>query len=132
MNVEARCRQYIQIIEDRVHSVENQLITIEKVTHEIHGQLNSDRKTILKDEIAASHADIKNTVIVSLSHVVGDKVDGIKDNEERKLNIIVFGVDECAFNLNKKTREKKMTPGSKLKLIKMKLRPAYTARIFVR
>ena len=112
MNVEARCRQYIQIIEDRVHSVENQLITIEKVTHEIHGQLNSDRKTILKDEIAASHADIKNTVIVSLSHVVGDKVDGIKDNEERKLNIIVFGVDECAFNLNKKTREKKMTPGS--------------------
>ena len=56
-------------------------------------------KTILKDEITASHANIKNTVIVDLSQVVSDKVDNLKDNEERKLNIIVFGLEESASNL---------------------------------
>ena len=47
-------------------------------------------KTILEDEITASRADIKNTVIADLSRVVSDKVDNLKNNEERKLNIIVF------------------------------------------
>ena len=44
-------------------------------------------KTILENEITASCTDIKNTVIADLSRVVSDKVDNLKDNEERKLNI---------------------------------------------
>ena len=79
-------------------------------------------KTILEDEITASHADIKNTVITDLSRVVSDKVDNLTDNEERKLNIIVFGVVQSASNL-KKTRETRMTPRSSLKLAKMRLNP---------
>ena len=126
MDIEAKCRQYFQIIEDRVRLVENQLQNIdhivkEKVKHEVHRQLNSDMKTILEDEITASCADIKNTVIADLSRVVSDKVDNLKDNEERKLNIIVFGAEESASNL--KARETKMTPRSSLKLAKMRLRP---------
>ena len=106
--------------------VENQLQNIdhiikEKVKHEVHRQLNSDMKTIIEDEITASRANIKNTVIADLSQVVSDKVDNLKDNEERKLNIIVFGAEESASNL--KTRETKMTPRSSLKLAKMRLRP---------
>ena len=47
MDIESKCRQYFQIIEDRVRLVENQLQNIdhiikEKVKHEVHGQLNSD------------------------------------------------------------------------------------------
>ena len=103
MYIEARCHQYFQIIEDRIRSVENQLQNIDhiikEVKHEVHGQLNSDIKTILKDEITASCADIKNTAIADLSQVVSDKVDNLQDNEGRKLNIIVFGVDDCASNL---------------------------------
>ena len=102
MDIEAKCCQYFQIIEDRVRLVENQFKNIdhiikEKVKHEVHGQLNSDMKTILKDEITASRADIKNTVIADLSRVVSDKVDNLKGNEERKLNIIVFGAEESAI-----------------------------------
>ena len=62
-------------------------------------------KAILEDEITASRADIKNTVIADLSQVVSDKVDNLKDNEERKLNIIVFGVVESASNLKNKKNE---------------------------
>ena len=51
------------------------------------------------------HADIKNTVITDLSQVVSDKVDNPKDNEERKLNITVFGVEESASNLKNKRNE---------------------------
>ena len=110
MDIEAKCRQYFQIIEDRVRLVENQLqntdhIIEEKVKHEVHGQLNSDMKTILEDEITTSRADIKNTVIADLSRVVSDKVDNLKDNEERKLNIIVFGAEESASNLKNKRNE---------------------------
>ena len=79
MHIEARCRQYFQIIEDRVHSVENQLqnidyITKEKVKHEVHGQLISGMKSIIRDEIIASNADIKNTVIADLSQLVRDRL----------------------------------------------------------
>ena len=110
MDIEAKCRQYFQIIEDRVRLVENQLQNInhiikEKVKHEVHGQLNSDMKTILEDEITASHSDIKNTVIADLSRVASDKVDNLKDTEERKLNIIVFGAEESASNLKNKRNE---------------------------
>ena len=75
MDIEAKCLQYFQIIEDRIGSVENQQQNIdhiikEKVKHEVHGQFNSDMQTILKGEITASHADIKNTVITDLSQVV--------------------------------------------------------------
>ena len=58
-------------------------------------------KTILEDEITASRADIKKAVITDLSQVVSDKVDNHKDNEERKLNAIVFGSQESDFNLKK-------------------------------
>ena len=68
---------------------------------EAHGQLNSDMKTIFDDEITASHADTKNTVIADLSQVVSDKVDNHKDNEGHKLNIILIGVDKSASNLKK-------------------------------
>ena len=37
-----------------------------------------------------------------MSQVVSDKVDNLKDNEERKLNIIVFGVEESASSLKNK------------------------------
>ena len=40
----------------------------------------------------------KNTAIADLSQVVSDKVDNLQDNEERKLNIIVIGVEESASN----------------------------------
>ena len=108
--IEARCHQYFQIIEDRVRSVKKQLQNIdhiikEKVKHDAHWQLNSDIKTILEDEITASRADIKNTVIADMSRVVSDKVDNLKDNEERKLNIIVFGVEESTSNLKNKRNE---------------------------
>ena len=88
MDIEAKCCQYFQIIEDRVRSVGNQLQNIdhiikETVKHEVHGQLNSDIKTILEDEITATRADIKNTVIADMSQVVSDKVDNPNDNEER-------------------------------------------------
>ena len=48
--------KHFQMIEDRVRSVENQLQNIhhiikEKVKHEVHGQLNSDMKTILEDKL---------------------------------------------------------------------------------
>ena len=110
MDIEAKCRQYFQIIEYRVRVVENQLQNIdhiikENVKHEVHGQLNSDMKTILEDEITAPRADIKNTVIADLSRIISDKADNLKDNEERKLNIIVFGVEESASNLGKKRKE---------------------------
>ena len=110
MDIEAKCRQYFQIIEDRVRLVENQLQNIdhiikEKVKHEVHGQLSLDMKTILEDEITASRADIKNTVIADLSRVVRNKVDNLKDNEERKLTIIVLGVAESASNLKNKRSE---------------------------
>ena len=64
MDIGARCHQYIQINEDGIRSVKKQLQNIdhiikEKVKHEVHGQLNSDMKTILKDEITASHSDIQ-------------------------------------------------------------------------
>ena len=62
-------------------------------------------KTILKGEITASHADIKNTVMADLSQVVSDKVDNLKDNEERKLNVIVFDVVESESNLKNKRNE---------------------------
>ena len=62
-------------------------------------------KTILEDETTASRADIKNAVIADLSQVVSDKVDNLKDNEERKLNIIVLGVEESASNLKNKRNE---------------------------
>ena len=62
-------------------------------------------KTILKVEITASLADIENTVIADLSQVVCSKVDNLKDNEEHKLNIIVFGVEESASNLKNKRNE---------------------------
>ena len=42
-------------------------------------------KTILKCEITASCADIKNTVIADLSQVISDKADNLKYNEEHKL-----------------------------------------------
>ena len=111
MDIEAKCRQYFQIIEDRVRLVENQLQNIdhiikEKVKHEVHGQLSSDMKTILEDEITASRADIKNTVIAD-SRVVSDKVDNLNDNKERKLNIIVFGAEESASNLIKKQEKRR-------------------------
>ena len=77
------------------------------VKHEVHGQLNSDMKTILKDEIAASHADIKNTVMADFSYVVSDKVDNFRDNEEQKLIIIVLGVEECSSNLKKKQAKRR-------------------------
>ena len=98
IDIEAKCHQYFQIIEDRVCLVENQLqyidhIIKETVKHEVHGQLNSDMKTILEDEITASRAYIRNKVTADLSQVVSDKVDNVKDNEERKLNVIVFGVE---------------------------------------
>ena len=48
---------------------------------------------------------MKNTVIADLSQVVSDMVDNVKDNEERKLNIIVLGVEENASNLKKKRNE---------------------------
>ena len=110
MDIEARCRQYFQIIEDRVRLVENQLQNIdhiikEKVKHEVHRQLNSDMKTILEDEITASRADIKNIVIADLSRVVSDKVDNLKYNEGRKLNIIMFGFEESASNLKNMRNE---------------------------
>ena len=110
MDIEAKCRQYFQIIEDRVRLVENQLQNIdhiikEKVKHEVHRQLNSDMKTILEDEITASRADMENTVIADLSRVVSDKVDNLKDNVERKLKIIVFGAEESASNLKNKRNE---------------------------
>ena len=109
MDIEVKCCQYFQIIEDRVRLVENQLQNIdhimkEKVKHEVHWQLSSDMKTILEDEITASHADIKNTVIADLSRVVSDKVDNLNDNKERKLNIFVFGAEESASNLKKNKR----------------------------
>ena len=47
-----------------------------------------------------------NTVIPDLSQVVGDKVDNLKHNEERKLNIIVFGVEESASNLKKQEKRR--------------------------
>ena len=135
MDIETKCRQYFQIFEDSVRSVEYQLQNIdhiikEKVKHEVQGELSntskinkqSYMKTIIEDEITTSRTDIKNTVIADLSQVVCDKVDNIKDNEERKLNIIVFGVEKSASNL-KKTRETKMTPRSSLKFAKMKLKP---------
>ena len=106
MDIEAKCRQYFQIIEDRVRSVEKQLQNIdhvinETIKHEVHGQLNSDIKTITKYEITASRADIKNTVIADLSLVDSDKVNNLKDNEESKLNIIASGVVENASILKK-------------------------------
>ena len=59
--------------------VENQLYKIDHiikdVKNEIHGQLNIDMKTILKDEITVSHANLRNTVIADLSQVVSDKVE---------------------------------------------------------
>ena len=63
-------------------------------------------KIILKDEITAYHVDIKNTVIADLSQVVSDKVDNLKDNEERKLNIIVFGGEESDSNLKKQEKRR--------------------------
>ena len=107
MDIEAKCRQYFQIIEERVRLVENQLQNIdhiikEKVHGEVHGQLSSDMKTILEDEITASRADIKNTVIADLSRVVSDKVDNLNDNKELKLNIFVFSAEESASTLKKK------------------------------
>ena len=110
IDVEAKCRQYFQMIEDRVRSVENQLQNIghmikEKVKHEEHGQLSSDMKTILEDEITASRADTRNTVIADLSQVVCDKVDNLKDNEERKLNIFVLGFEESDSNLKNKSND---------------------------
>ena len=106
--------------EDQLQNIDH--IIKEKVKHEVHGQLISDMRTILEDEITVSRADIRNIVIGDLSRVVGDKVDNLKDNEERKLNIIVFGVKESASNL-KKIRKTKMTPWSSLKLAKMRLKP---------
>ena len=111
MDIEAKCRQYFQIIEDRVRSVENQLQNIdhiikEKVKHEAHGQLYSDMKTILEDEITASSADAKNTVIADSSQVVSDKVDNFKDNKERKSNIIMLGVEESTSNLKKQEKRR--------------------------
>ena len=83
MNIEARCHQYIQIIEDRIRLVKNQLQNIdhiikENVRLEVQGQLILDIKTILKDEIIASHTDIKYTVIADLSHIVSNMVDNLK------------------------------------------------------
>ena len=126
MDIETRCRQYFQIIEDRARSVEDQFkniahIIMENVKHEVLRHLDSDMKTILKDENTASHADIENTVIADMSQVVSDKVDNHRDNEERKLSIIVFGVEESACNL--KIGKTKMTARSSLRLAKMKLRP---------
>ena len=62
-------------------------------------------KTNLTDEITASHDDIDNAVIADLSQVVSDKVDNLKENEERKLNIIVFGVEESASNIKNESNE---------------------------
>ena len=83
MDIEAWYRRYLHIFEDGVRSVESQLQNIdhiikEKVKLEVHGQLNSGMKTILKGEITASHADINNAVIADLSQVVSDKVDSLK------------------------------------------------------
>ena len=50
------------------------IIIKEKVGQKVHMQLNSDIKTILKDEITASHADIRNTVMADVSQVLSDKV----------------------------------------------------------
>ena len=88
MDIEARCHQIIQISEDRVRSAEDQVYNIdhiikEKVKHEVFGQLSSHMKTVLEDEITASHTDIKNTVIADLSRVVGVKFDNLKDDETR-------------------------------------------------
>ena len=62
-------------------------------------------KTILEDEITASRADIENALIADLSQVVSGKVDNLKHNKERKLNIIVFGVQESDSNLKNKRNE---------------------------
>ena len=52
MDIDAKCRQYFQIIEDRVRLVENQLQNIDHIIkedkHEVHRQINSDMKTIFK------------------------------------------------------------------------------------
>ena len=44
-------------------------------------------ETILEDEIMASHAEIKNTVIADLSQVVSAKVDNRKVNKKRLLKM---------------------------------------------
>ena len=61
-------------------------------------------KAILIDEITSSHADIKSTNIADMWQDVSDKVDYPKENEELKLNIVVFGVEESASNLRKNKR----------------------------
>ena len=53
MDINAACHEYSQIIEGRIGSVKNQLqsnviIIKEKVKHELHGQLNSIMKIILR------------------------------------------------------------------------------------
>ena len=63
-------------------------------------------KTILEDEITASSADAKNTVIADSSQVVSDKVDNFKDNKERKSNIIMLGVEESTSNLKKQEKRR--------------------------
>ena len=56
-----------------------------------------------------------------MSQIVSDKAVDLKDNEERKMNIIVFCAEENVSNL--KNIETKMTPKDTLKLFKMKLIP---------
>ena len=107
------------MVEDQLQNIDQ--IIKEKVKYEVHAQLNSDTKTILRDETTVSLADIKNTVIADLSQVVNAKVNNFKDDEERRLNIIVFGVDESASNLKNKRNENDTM--SSLKLSKMKLEP---------
>ena len=110
MGIKARCHQYFKIIEDRIRSVKNQLQNIdriikEKVKHEVHGQLKSDMNTILKHLITVSHANIKNIAISDLSQAASDKVDNLKENEERMLNIIVSDVEQSASNIKNKRNE---------------------------
>ena len=60
---------------------------------------------MLKGETTASHAEINNAAIADWSQVVCDRVDSLKDNKERKLNVIVFGVVESASSLRNKRNE---------------------------
>ena len=103
MDIEAKCRQCQMSVENQQQNIDH--IIKEKDKHDVHRQLNSDMKTILEDEITASQADIKNTVMADLSQVVCYKVDNLKDNEGRKLDIIVFGVVESASNLKNNRNE---------------------------
>ena len=84
IDIEATCHKKLQIIEDRICPVENQLQNIdsiinEKVKHEVHGQLNSDTKTIKKDIYKVIHLGRKKEDGTSRSILVLISTQNVKN-----------------------------------------------------